>query len=277
MMLFSQRIILLFYLLFLSCDALRCTTRCSYTFNATTPFSIPDDCDQFVSVEKCLITFTFYYGTQEYTVRFLGDTSITNPISNDFRQAKLNLLSSTALFTYTIDRQCQDKDDCDRDLAKTIANEMRQQQHYNLNGIQNELTPFMLGPPLTSENSNLTCYDSNQNSISCGTTTNRGSCVISNSIFENKIIRVCGDKEIFSEPFVSIYQSQHYLSFDIQCNQSICNNQTTLQEVKAIMFKYGITVTPDGGLLNFGSKLIVSISSIIIMLLLTLVFNRIVC
>jgi hypothetical protein len=137
-------------------------------------------------------------------------------------------------FTYTIYRECDDKNDCDRNLAKTVANQMQQQQ-YNLSGIQNELGSFILGPSLTPSNPNLTCYDSNENIQSCGTLTQSGSCVISNNIFQNKITYVCGDKGIFSTPFVDIYQSEHYLSFDIQCNQSLCNNQTTLQQVKSII------------------------------------------
>jgi hypothetical protein len=62
-------------------------------------------------------------------------------------------------FTYTIYRECDDKNDCDRNLAKIVANEMQQQQ----SGIQNELGPFILDPSLTPSNPNLTFYDSNEN------------------------------------------------------------------------------------------------------------------
>jgi len=266
MMLLHHHTVIFFLSSFvLSCVGLRCTTRCSYNFNRTTPFSIPNDCDQFVTAPKCTIVSKYSYDTDEYTIQFFSIPLTSDSILENFHEAKLTL-SSMISFTYTIHRECDDKNDCDRNLAKIVANEMQQQQQYNLSGIQNELGPFILGPSLTPSNPNLTCYDFNENIQSCGTLNQSGSCVISNNIFENKLIYVCGDKDIFSIPFVNIYQSEHYLTFDIQCNQSLCNNQTTLQQVKSIMYKYDINITPDGRLYNHSYKLIPSVVVTMIMI-----------
>lgn len=273
MMLLHQQVILfLLSFLILPSFGIRCTTRCSYAFNRTTSFNIPDNCNEYETVNKCIIILRYTYETDEYNVQFLGIPSISNSILENFHDVKL-ILSSLMSFEYRIHRECDDKDDCDRILARSVATQMQQQQQYTLNGIQNELKPFILGPSLSSENPNLTCYDSNQNIQSCGTLTQSGSCVISNNIFENKIINVCGDKDIFSTPFVNIYQSNHYLTFDIQCNQSLCNNQTTLQEVKSIIHKYHITMTPDGRLYNLSSKLISS-AVVTIFMIIVLFFSE---
>lgn len=90
------------------------------------------------------------------------------------------------------------------------------------------------------------------------------------------MIYVCGDKETFSTPFVNIYQKEHYLTFDIQCNQSLCNNQTTLQQVKSIMYKYNITVIPDGHLYSQSYKLTSSTVITMTMVLILLVKDQII-
>lgn len=250
-----------------SIDSIRCTTACSYTFNRTTSFSIPDDCTQFVTVNKCIIISSYSYDTDEFNIRFLGIPSVSNTALENHHEAKLTI-SSLMYFTYRIHRECNDHDDCDRILAKNVATEMQQQQQYNLSGIQNELHSYIVGSPLSTTNPNLTCYDSNQNIQSCGTLTQSGSCVIANYVLENNFAYVCGDKDIYSTPFVDIYQSEHYLAFSIQCNQTLCNNQTTLQQVKSIMYKYEITVTQDGHLYlsNQCSNFIASIVLTIFML-----------
>ncbi len=60
--------------------------------------------------------------------------------------------------------------------------------------------------------------------------------------------------------------------FNFQCNRSLCNDQSTLRDVKRIMFKYNITKTLDGRL-NHGSRFILSIS-LLIMMIFSLLFNQ---
>jgi hypothetical protein len=75
MLLFSRIFVFFIFYFFLSCQALQCTTNCSYTYNFTQPFNIPDRCNQIVSAGKCLAFLTFSYGTREYTIQFQGDSS----------------------------------------------------------------------------------------------------------------------------------------------------------------------------------------------------------
>lgn len=268
-MLLDHQLIFLFIFSFIlpSICAIRCTTACSWSFNRTTSFSIPDGCDKFVTANRCRVIASYSYDTDEYDIRFFSDPSTSNTVLENYHEAKLTV-SSMMYFKYTIHRECDDQNDCDRILAKSLAAEMQQQQQYSLNGIQNELQSFIVGRSSSTGNPNLNCYDSNQNIQICGTLNQSGSCVISDDVLENKFIYVCGDKDVFSTPFVDIRQSQHGLTFDIQCTQMLCNNQTTLEQVKSIVYKYDITITPDGHLYNQSPRLIASILLIILLMIL---------
>ncbi len=66
--------------------------------------------------------------------------------------------------------------------------------------------------------------------------------------------------------YIRMYQSDsNYAIFNVECNRSLCNTQS----VKNVMFKYNVTVTLDGYLLengsviNYGSKLMISVLFII--------------
>jgi len=141
------------------------------------------------------------------------------------------------------------------------------QKQFNFHEIINELRPLILSSPLTSNNSILTCYDSKENVGQCGTTAKHGLCIISHEIVRN---RSCIAEVKADEVPVSIYQYSNYASFDVHCNRSLCNNNSILQNVKDIMFKYNVTTALDGRLVESiegcGSKLMASILLMIIMI-----------
>ncbi|CAF5115396.1 unnamed protein product, partial [Rotaria sp. Silwood1] len=139
----------------------------------TTPFSIPSHCNQSVSAGKCRASLAFTYGVADYTINFEAASSNVIADIDNIRQASLILLSTDSLyFTYDIKYACNDKDDCARELAKNASIEMLQRQAENPK-IREELTSFMKSPLLTSNNSNISCYDSNENERQCGTLAQR--------------------------------------------------------------------------------------------------------
>jgi len=172
--------------------------------------------------------------------------------------------------SYYIDRACNNKDDCARDLAINEANEMLQRQ-IDFPNMINELKPLIIGPPLTTANPNLNCYDAKETIHQCATSMTDGTCILSNDIAKNKISRSCINNSP-RELFVSMYQMDKDNEFNFQCNRSLCNDQSTLRDVKRIMFKYNITKTPDGRL-NHGSRFILSIP-LLIMMIFSLLFNQ---
>ncbi|CAF1294018.1 unnamed protein product [Rotaria sp. Silwood1] len=118
----------------------------------------------------------------------------------------------------------------------------------------------------------INCYDSNENERQCGTLAQRGSCVISHNIFQDKIDRSCDDKMLSSLVSVNIIQSPSSATFIVYCNQALCNTNSTLQKVKDIMFQYNVTATSDGRLIdveyvgNYESKLMISIPLMIMII-----------
>ncbi len=245
-------------------------TNCTFTYNFTRSFKIPDQCNQTESAGKCYIRFVFYYNLGQYFFSFSASSESTIFRSDNKRHAKLYLSSvDSAFLSYNIDRACKNKDDCARDLAINEANEMLQRQ-INFPNMIDELKPLILGPHLTTANSNLNCYDEKENVRQCATSMTQGACVLSNEISKNKINRSCKQSSS-REIFVGMYQTDNDNRFDYQCDRSLCNDQSILRDIKQIMFKYNVTITLDGRL--NGSRLIISIS-LMSMMMFTLLFNQ---
>jgi hypothetical protein len=257
----------IFIFFLLPSNALRCTTNCSYTYNITKSFDIPDRCNQIVSAGKCTASVKFWYERGEYIVSFHADSSSSISIVDNVRHVMFQLPPSTSpFFAYSIDHACKDKDDCARELATNSANEMLKQE-YNFSTIINEVIPLVSGPPLSSNNTDLVCFISQNSVRQCAIANKRGSCVISHQIQKNELTHSCQNELITGVSQVTMYQSDNnYATFDIRCNRNFCNGHLTLDAVKQIMFKYNVTKTPDGRL-NHGSRSIISIKIILISIL----------
>ena len=120
--------------------------------------------------------------------------------------------------------------------------------------IVNELKPLISSDSVSSNTSNLTYYDSIDNIFLCGTLANPALCVVDLIIKKNSIDRSCTTTMKPIEAYVNMYQSHDgYATFDVGCNRSLCNTQSTLQSVKNVMFKYNVTITLDGHLMENGS------------------------
>jgi hypothetical protein len=263
-MLLYRTSIILFLLFFFSCNALRCTTNCTFTYNITNPFTIPDTCNQIVSAGKCQarLAFMYNFGSYFFDLSDASQTTIFN--SNNQRRAKLQLyLPSTVYLSHYVDIACKDKDDCARELAINMATEMSQRR-YDFLRIMDELAPLILGPPLSSSNPELNCYDSNQKVHQCATLTKPGSCIVANKITNNQISSSCRTDSFEREISINMYQEKDDATFDIRCNRNLCNGRSTLQAVKQILYRHNITQTPDGRL--NGSRFHISIFLMIIMI-----------
>ncbi|CAF3405811.1 unnamed protein product [Rotaria sp. Silwood2] len=277
-MLLSRIFIAFFFFFFVTCNALQCITNCWYTYKLTTPFSIPSNCNQSVSAGKCRASLSFTYGVADYIIEFEAASSNVITDIENLHQTSL-ILPSTGLlyFTYDIKYACNDKDDCAQELAKNASIEMLQRQADNPE-IREKLTSFIKSPILTSNNSNISCYDSNENERQCSTLTQRRSCVISHNIFQNKIDRSCDDRTLGGVVSINIFQTPSSAAFIIYCNQVLCNTNSTLQKVKDIMFEYNVTATSDGRLIdveyvgNYEFKLMISIP-LMIMMIFSLLLN----
>lgn len=184
------------------------------------------------------------------------------------------LSNGSSIFSYTIERICNNEDDCARNSITNLANTILQRQ-YNYSAIMNELEPLIVGPSLTPDDLYLKCYDSNQTIQRCGTLSKPESCSIFNIMSESKTFIGCNYDWTISNAYIQIYQTDSNLSsFDIDCNQSLCNTYSIAQAAKQLMFKHRITVTPIGLLYNSISKLMISTVFIIMMIFIAL-YNRV--
>ncbi|CAF2982167.1 unnamed protein product [Rotaria sp. Silwood2] len=105
---------------------------------------------------------TAYGSHKKYTVNFQADSSSYIFSVHNVRHVYLDLLTIPSYFTYKIDGAYKNKDDRARELAKNLVNEFLLRQ-YNINDIQNELTPLITSPHSTPNNSDFNCYNSNEN------------------------------------------------------------------------------------------------------------------
>ncbi|CAF1398154.1 unnamed protein product [Adineta steineri] len=184
--------------------------------------------------------------------------------SNNQRRGKLQVMDSTTIsFTHYVDIACKDKDDCAKDLAIKITNEILQRR-VDFSKILNELAPFMIGPPLTMQNRQLNCYNSKEKAEVCVEYPDQGSCALENTITKNKLTRSCQPSRHQPEISIRMYQDPSTATFDILCTRNLCNTQSTLNSIKDILFRYNVTQTPDGRLT--GSRFQVSAFLILIMI-----------
>ena len=161
-MLIYRTFIFLFLQLFLSCNALRCTTECSFSSSLTTPVKIPDRCNQIVSANRCYAAVIFSYHRGEYYISLQTDPSKPALVLENRRNVLLKfLLNAPTNFSYTVEKECSDRDDCARELITHIATDIfRRQLDYST--IVNEVYPLVIGPSLTPDDPYLKCYGSNQ-------------------------------------------------------------------------------------------------------------------
>ncbi|UJR19057.1 hypothetical protein I4U23_022188 [Adineta vaga] len=250
-----QTYILLLLLSLFSCQALRCTTNCLYIYNSSTPFLYPERCNQIVSSGKCGAMLTFYFHTGEYFFSLSSDSSSTVYNSNNQRRGLLQISESTASLSHYVDIECKDKDDCAKDLAIKISIELSQRQ-YDFSKIINELSPYIIGPSLSTQNRPLKCYNSKEKEELCA------SCFLQNQIIKNKITQSCQTTSSELQPSIRMHQNPTTATFDLTCTRNLCNTKSILNIVKDILFKYNVTQTPDGRL--NGSRFQISVFLMII-------------
>jgi hypothetical protein len=232
----------------------------------TQPFSVPDECNVKIDARQCEAITTISYHTGTYEVKVTAIPKGT--VSNNYmaHSVDINLYYNPPSFTYTIDYICDYRDNCALDLLKYDTTKMLQRQ-FDFPGLTAELRNLISGPFVTP----LNCYDSYKRVWQCGTLTRPGSCHIANQISDNTTTIECDNIFMWGTSGIGISQSgDNSASFSVYCNKSLCNTYSTLEQAKALMFKYNVTLTPDGRLT--GSRLIISTSLMIVMILF-LIFN----
>ncbi|CAF1509594.1 unnamed protein product [Didymodactylos carnosus] len=155
---------------------------------------------------------------------------------------------------YDIHHVCKDRGDCAQEFARTTITEMLKRQ-INYLSIVSELRPLVLVDPQSPNNTDLVCFDPKENVRQCAIATNRGSCVISDKLTENEITRYCNNDMQAMLGYLNISDLGSSATFDVHCTRPLCNGHLTLKAVKDILFKYGLTKTPEGRL-NNGSQCI---------------------
>ena len=243
---FYKTYILLFLLSFWSCEALQCTTNCSYSYNSSTSFIYPEKCNQIVSAGKCRANLAFLFDTQDYFFSLSSSSTSTVFASNNQRRGLLQISSQSrkVWFSHYVDIECKDKDDCARDLAIKISNELTQRK-YDFSKLVNQLEEYMIGPKQIRR---LNCYDSNEKGQLCAELPTQGSCVLENQIKSNKMTRSCRIASGKPEISIRMHQDSTIATFELLCHRDLCNTKGTLNAVKEILFRNNITQTPDGRL-----------------------------
>lgn len=236
---------------FYSSSALQCTTNCSFSANLKTPFRIPKHCNQSIEAKKCVASVIFRFNLEKYNVYLQADNSSASIDPEDNKRFVLLDYPSymSSRFSYSIDRACNDQDDCARRLIIDTANEILD-RNYNHTAIVAEIQPLISEPMINRYDYELQCYNSNHNVQDCGTSLKKGSCLLINKISQMKISLQCDTNIFGGDVYVLIYDEIHhdYASIHIQCNSSLCNTRSTLHEVKDVLYRFQVTTSPDGRL-----------------------------
>ncbi|CAF1434690.1 unnamed protein product [Adineta ricciae] len=235
--------LIVFFLSFFSCQALRCTTNCSYSYNSSTPFLYPEKCNQIVLAGKCEAMLIFMYHSGLYLFKLTSDSSNVFYDSHNHRHSTLRITGSNTIYlSYYVNIVCKDKNDCAKDLAIKISTELSQRQ-FNFSNILRELSPYLFAPSLSPQTPQLNCYNSMEKEESCIKYPENGSCSLEYRIKTNKITQSCQITSYENQVSVTMYKDPDIENFDILCTRSLCNTKSTLNAVRSILHSYNITLT----------------------------------
>ena len=256
----SGIILLSFFLV--SSNALRCTTNCTYRFNLSTPFYIPNSCTEITSAGHCKVDISVSYETEQVTVSFISERS--NYIMGD--RSFLFIQFEYPSLSLSNDHKCKNKDDCAREFAINNAQNILDRLRINVRSILSELTPILLSsPPSSTSNTELMCYVSNDNIRPCSFGNVLGGCQVTDDLIEKKkTSRTCEPNTSVLKKYISIHDSGSFARLTIHGNRSLCNSPKSAEAVKDIIFKYNVTISQTGRLRNNARQL--SISSLVILI-----------
>ncbi len=244
--------------------ALQCTTNCYFSITFGSLFEIPEKCNETVSAKRCEVYLSISY---DFNYTFVMISAVPyNSALDDTHHAMVQLTEyGSIIFSYSITRYCNKKDDCARELAFTSMFEILNRPFINYQGMKDELFS-LLSSNFSMGNTDVTCFDSNENVRECGIGTKPGVCQLNQQLIGRKTLtRSCDNKLLIKYQDINIYDSGNLASFTITCNRSLCNGPMTFQAVKELMFKYNITKTIDGRL-NHGLRLSLSYSIFILLI-----------
>lgn len=256
----SWIILLSFFLV--SSNALWCTTNCTYRFDLSTPFYIPNSCTQTTSAGHCEVDIIINYETKQVTVSFISDRS--KYIMND--RSFLFIQFDYVSVSLSNDHKCKNKDDCARAFAMNNAQNILDRLTIDTGSIVSELKPILLSnPPSSTTNTELICYVSNENTGQCSTGNALGECKVIDDLIETKkTSRTCDQDKDSVKKYISIYDSGSFARLTMHGNRSLCNSPKSVEAVKDILFKYNVTISQTGRLRNNARQL--SISSLVILI-----------
>ena len=238
----------LIYMISLS-DALQCTTNCFFTLNFDSPFEIPAKCNETTSARQCKVDLSISYGDNFIFVSLSANTLSINLEDYHHAMAQVSDDGST-MVSYSVSRYCKNKDDCARNLARQSMWTIINRPLIDPQSIGNELFP-LLSSNSSHGNTDLHCFDNNENVRQCSIASKPGVCGVSHQLIGRKTItRSCNNKYLTRSQHVMILDSNKSASFNIECNRFLCNGPMTLQTVKEILFKYNLTQTIEGRLNN---------------------------
>lgn len=255
---FVQEIaILLLSLFIVISNAVRCTVNCNYKFSKSKPFYIPDSCNEMISAGRCEVDIDVSHDTEEVSVTFSSDRSDYIMNSRVFMMIQFDYESLSLNNHY----ECKKTDDCAREYARNHAEQILARPIVDYRSILTESKPLLLSNDVTD----LICFDTNENIRQCALGTNPGYCKLDEYLTQQKkTTRTCEGEAAIPTKYVSIYDSGDFSTMTIHGNRSLCNGVLTAQTIKNILFKYNVTINPNGRLKNTAKTL--SFSSLLILI-----------
>lgn len=240
------------FLLVHSTHALQCVSNCSITNAFGVPFTIPDgQCQQRASLDDCGVSIDFRYDQRQYTVKF----------DNNWLASDYIYISPASYFSYEIRYVCSKDTNCVVSYAQSRVPEMVA-RNYSAESINRELEQYIRNP---ARNGPIQCYDLSMNNITCDA---KSRCHMKFDMKEKKVTERGCDSLLGSLTTVYLFDGNALPSLTVDCNRDICNDDTTLTQVKGVLHKYGLT-NADGRMIAGATKGFLSSLLMVLSLLFT--------
>ncbi|CAF1107786.1 unnamed protein product [Adineta ricciae] len=185
---------------------------CSFKSDLHTSFEIPTSCNQSQSSTQCSFRVSYWY----HQLVCLINTIVPMIV-------QLNSLLKLCQIYYNVLK-------------------------FNYTTLRDELWP-LLASSSPIKNTDLSCFDSDENIRQCGLVTRPGICQGAQRLRRNsRTNRGCNNNLYGNDKSVAAYDFGNFGSFEIRCNRSLCSGPLIFQTVKELLFKYSITKTVGGKL-----------------------------
>ena len=228
--------------------SLHCADHCSMISAMHQPFVIPSNCSSILA-SRCSVKLVFWYSHGYYKLTFSSKKSYEH-LTADNRHFLMIETARHPFFSYEIEHECQETDDCARHFANKTIRQMTQRL-FNTSRVYSDLQRVLDEQQQAAPSKDLACFDMSDAVRQCAVYGLPGSCRMVSDLIKHKFHRRSCLPGTHGSASLNIYDTSSFAMITITCNRLLCNGPITMAAVMRVLWHHRIT--DANGRLSTGS------------------------